>query len=215
MTPARRLPSMTGALVALVFLAACAGTPDTTPVPALPAVRLAAVEKLIAGGAVTDALQDLDYLRREKAADLPEGSLDRLQTAAVAALGEAFAKAVAGSAWPDALRLARSAAAAARPELAGDWTEKRLLLEVARQDESRGDLVAGLIQRLRALDAGDASSAEVSDALAAAKTAGNASAARDLAGRLRGRGVDPGPMPDERASSISEASNLSGKALSY
>jgi serine protease Do len=199
-TGAPRAMSATAALAALAVLASCAGSPVTAPAPALPQARLAEVERMIADGAVTDALQGLDFLRREKAADLPDGSLDRLQASALSALGAAFARSIEGAAWSDALRLARSAVAAGRPDLAGAWTEKGLLLEVARQDESRGDLVVGLIRRLRALDAGDPSSSELADALAAAKTAGNAAAARDLAGRMRGRGLDPGPMPDERAS---------------
>ena len=81
------------------------------PAPELPGVRLAEIERQISAGSVAEALQGLDYLRREKAADLPIGDLERLAASALAALGEAFGRSVTGAAWNDALRLARSAAA--------------------------------------------------------------------------------------------------------
>jgi S1-C subfamily serine protease len=169
-------------------------------VPALPAVRLAEVERQLADGSVVEALQGLEYLRREKAADLPEGSLDRLQSSAITALGEAFGRAVSATAWTDALRLARSAAVLGRPDLAPGWTEKTLLRELALQDEAKGELLAGLLVRLSAAAVGEPTSAELAEALAAAIKVGNLAVARTVAGLMRGRGIEPGPVPDTRPS---------------
>ncbi len=168
--------------------------------PALPAVRLAEVERQLADGSVVEALQGLEYLRREKAADLPEGSLDRLQSSAITALGEAFGRAVSATAWTDALRLARSAAVLGRPDLAPGWTEKTLLRELALQDEAKGELLAGLLVRLSAAAVGEPTSAELAEALAAAIKVGNLAVARTVAGLMRGRGIEPGPVPDTRPS---------------
>ncbi|MCX7029928.1 MAG: S1C family serine protease [Spirochaetes bacterium] len=197
-----RQPSARAAVVflALAALVSCAGTRTPVRVPELPAVRLSEIERQIADGSVAEALQGLDYLRREKAADLPEGSLEQLQTSALAALGDAFGRAVSGATWTDALRLARSAAALSRPDLAPGWTEKSLLRELALQDESRGEMLAGLLTRLRAVTVGEPTASELAETLAAAVGAGNPAVARTVAGLMRSRGLEPGAVPDTRPS---------------
>ena len=182
--------------LALAAITSCAGSRAAVPVPELPAVRLAEIERQLADGLVTEALQGLDYLRREKAADLPEGGLERLEASALAALGEAFGRSVTGAAWNDALRLARSAAALDRPDLAPGWTVKSLLRELALQNEARGETLAGLIARLGAMNAGEPTPAELAETLAAALRAGNPAVARTVAASMRSRGLDPGPVPD-------------------
>jgi len=187
-------------VLALAAFASCAGTRTPVSVPELPTVRLAEVERQLADGSVTEALQGLDYLRREKAADLPEGSLERLQTSALTALGEAFGRAVSGTAWSDALRLARSATVLGRPDLAPGWTETTLLRALALQDEARGDTLAGLLVRLRTVTIGEPTPAELAETLAAAIAAGNPAVARTVATLMRGRGIEPGTVPDARPS---------------
>ena len=183
-------------VLALAAIASCAGTPDAGPAPDLPGVRLAEIERQITAGSVAEALQGLEYLRREKAAALPEGSLERLEASALSALGEAFGRSVAGAAWNDALRLARSAAALGRSDLAPGWTEKSLLRELALQNEARGETFAGLLVRLRAMNAGEPTAAELAETLAAAIRAGNPAVARTVAASMRSRGLEPGPVPD-------------------
>jgi S1-C subfamily serine protease len=197
-----RQPAAWSAVVflALAALASCAGTRTPAHVPELPGVRLSEIERQIADGSVAEALQGLDYLRREKAADLPEGSLEQLQTSALTALSEAFARAVSGASWADALRLARSAVALGRPDLAPGWTEKSLLHELALQDEARGEMLAGLLTRLRAVTIGEPTQVELAETLAAAVGAGNPAVARTVAGLMRSRGLEPGPVPDARPS---------------
>jgi serine protease Do len=189
-----------GALLVLAVLCSCAGTPAPAPVAELPGVRLAEVERQLEDGSIAEALQGIDYLRREKATELPAGSLERLQTAATAALGEEFGRAVSDARWSDALRLARSAATLGRPDLASGWTEKSLLRELALQEEARGERLAGLLARLDALAAGEPQPAELSEALAAAIGADNPAIARSVARMMRGKGLDPGPVPDARPS---------------
>jgi serine protease Do len=196
---AARVPAVRAAFVVLAMaaLATCAGAPAPGPAPELPGVRLAEIERQISAGSVAEALQGLDYLRREKAADLPAGDLERLAASALAALGEAFGRSVTGAAWNDALRLARSAAALGRPDLAPGWTEKSLLRELALQNEARGETLTGLLMRLRAMNAGgEATAAELAETLAAAIRAGNPAVARTVAASMRSRGLEPGPVPD-------------------
>jgi len=193
--PAARVAAV---LLTLGALASCAGSRTPESVPELPGVRLAEIERQIANGAVTEALQGLDYLRREKAAELPAGSLERLEASATAALGEQFAAAVSGARWADALRLARSAASLDRSDLAPEWTEKSLLQKLALQEEARGEALIGLLARLDAIAAGEPEPAELTEALAAARDAGDTAVARTLAAKMRARGLDPGPVPDAR-----------------
>ena len=183
-------------VLALAALASCAGTHGPGPAPELPGVRLAEIERQISNGSLPEALQGLEYLRREKAADLPEGDLARLQASALAAFGEAFGRSVAGASWNDALRLVRSAEALGRPDLAPGWTEKSILRELALQNEARGETLAGLLIRLRAMNAGEPTPAELTETLAAAIRAGNPAVARTVAGSMRSRGLEPGPIPD-------------------
>jgi S1-C subfamily serine protease len=199
---AGRQPAVRAAVAALALaaLASCAGTRTPVSVPELPGVRLAEVERQLADGSVAEAYQGIDYLRREKAADLPEGSLERLQDSALTALGEAFGRAVSGTAWTDALRLARSATVLGRPDLAPGWTEKTLLRELALQDEAKGERLAGLLVRLSALNVGEPTPAELAETLAAALGAGNPAVARTVAGLMRARGIEPGPVPDDHPS---------------
>jgi serine protease Do len=187
-------------LLVLAALASCAGSRTPAPVPELPGVRLAEVERQIAGGAIPEALQGLDFLRREKATDLPADSLERLQESAVAALGEEFRQAVSAAQWTDALRLERSAATLGRPDLAPGWTETSLLRQLALQEEARGDKLTGLLARLDAIAAEEPGQEELSETLAAAIGADNPAVARTVAGLMRGRGFDPGPVPDARPS---------------
>jgi serine protease Do len=192
----RRAGRSAAALVFLAVLAACAGAPPPGPVAGLPATRIQDIEGKITDGSVLEALQDIDYLRREKPADLPEGSLDRLQSSALAGLADGFNRAIAGAAWSDALRFFRSAAALGRPDLAPGWTEKSLLRGLALQSEAKGDLLAGLLVRLQALKLGDPAPSELSDDLAAALRADDLAAARTIADLMRNQGLEPGPVPE-------------------
>lgn len=197
---ARALLAALGIAALPLLVASCAGGPARTPVRDLPGVRLSEIERLLADGAIPEALESLDRLSREKDGELPADGLGRLQTSALAALGESFDRAVADAAWRDALRFARSAAALGRPDLARGWTEKALLRELAIQEEARGEAVAGLLLRLRALAAAEPTPEELAETLAAALRAGNPAAAGMVAGLMRARGLDPAPVPDARPS---------------
>lgn len=198
--PAARALVAALAPVALPLLASCAGSPPRAPVADLPGVRLAEIERQISDGAITEALGGLDRLRRERDADLPDDSLARLQTSALAALGDSFDRAIAGAAWSDALRLARSAAALGHPEIAREWTEKALLRELALQEEARGEALTGLLLRLQAVAAGEPTPEELAETLAAALRAGNPAVAAGVAGLMRERGLEPAPFPEARPS---------------
>ena len=194
-------PAARAAAVALALAAftSCAGSRAAVPVPELPAVRLAEVERQIADGLVAEALQGLDYLRREKAADLPEGSLERLQ--AIRARGPrrgvrpvGFRRRVERRPAPRTVR-GRAGTARSRP-----WLERKESPPRARAQErgAEGNCSPVCSRASAHSNVGEPAKAELTETLAAALAAGNLAVARTVAGLMRARGLEPGPVPEAR-----------------
>ena len=175
-----------GTAFVLVLLAGCAGTPrPTTPAPPLPQARADEIRTLLDGGSYLQALQRIDGIRRAKV-DVP--GLDSLQTQAIANLSTAFTTAVDGKKFEDALRLLESARTLGQPQIAGTWTEKSVLSEIASAQEKAGDTILALLTRLRVLSLADPAEPDYQAALAAATTMGNRAVVRSLASAMKERG---------------------------
>jgi serine protease Do len=177
-------------VVCVLVAAGCASGPAVkTPVVPLPAVRLKELADMLDTGSYLQAYEAIDTLRRH-----PDGiaaaDLDSLSAKALNSLSTAFDKAVTGKSFDDALRLFDSARAIGKQELAGTWTEKSLLGELAAAQESRGDGVLALLTRLRVLEAGEPSEADYTAALSAAEALGNHAVIRFLTASMKTRGFD-------------------------
>jgi len=173
--------------LALVLIAGCAGTPKpTTPPPALPQARADEIRTLISGGSYLQALEKIDGIRREKI-EVPD--LESLSTQAIESLSAAFKAAVDGKKFQDALRLLESARTLEQPQIAGTWTEKSILGEIASAQEAAGDSILGLLSRLHALSLGDPSEQDYASALADATAVGNRAVTTALASAMKERGL--------------------------
>jgi hypothetical protein len=122
---------------------------------------------MIAGGSYLQALVKIDRIRREKV-EIPD--LESFSSQAVESFSRSFKAAIDGKNFQDALRLLDSARALGQPQIAGTWTEKSLLGEIASAQEAAGDTVVGLLTRLRILSLGDPDEQDYARALAAATT---------------------------------------------
>jgi len=175
-----------GLFVALA--AGCAGTPPApAPVTPLPQARVDDLRSLIASGSYLQALSKIDTIRRE-GAQVPD--LDSVSAQAVESLSAAFKAAVDGKKYEDALRLLDSARTLGRPEIAGSWTEKSLLSEIAAAQDSAGEKVLALLSRLRIIGLGDAAAGDYAAAFAAASAAGNRAVMRELASAMKEHGFE-------------------------
>jgi hypothetical protein len=132
------------AAACIAALVGCAGTPSVAPT--LPEARLDQIRTMIGEGSYLPALADIDALRRENA-DVP--GADALGREASDALAKAFTTAVTNKDYVTGLRLLDSARALGRSEIAGTWTEKGLLQQVAASQAASGDRVLELLTRLR------------------------------------------------------------------
>ena len=189
----------TGTVIMLVVLAGCAGVPrPVTPVPPLPQARADEIRTMISSGSFLQALEKVDFIRRDKI-EVPD--LETLASQAADSLSRAFTAAVDAGNYADALRLLDSARALGRPEIAGKWTAKSLLGEIAAAQEKAGDSVLALLSRLRMLAQETPSEGDYAAALAAATTVGNKAVARTLVAAMKARGfavptsVDTDPTP--------------------
>jgi S1-C subfamily serine protease len=169
------------------FLASCATAPKAPGPPPLPAVRVKEIRDLLAAGSYLQGIEGIDALRREKA-DVLSADLDAIQAQAVVSLETAFGKATADKSYADALRLFDSIRALEKPELAGTWTEKSLLGELAAAQDASGDTVLALLTRLRALSIAEPTQAELDTAMTTALSVGNRAVIRSLAATMKGRG---------------------------
>ncbi len=140
---------------------------------------------MIAGGSYLQALVNIDRIRREKV-EIPD--LESFSRQAIDSLSRAFKSAIDGKNYQDALRLLDSARALGQPQIAGTWTEKSLLGEIASAQEAAGDTVVALLTRLRILSQGDPVEQDYAGALADAIAVGNMSVLRSLASAMKDRG---------------------------
>jgi serine protease Do len=170
-----------------VFLASCATAPNSPVPPPLPAVRMKEIRDLLAAGSYLQGLEGIDALRREKTDVLP-ADLDSIQAQAVDSLASAFGKAIGDKGYADALRLFDSARALGRPDLAGIWTEKSLLGELAAAQDASGNTVLALLTQLRALSLMEPTRAELDAVMATALSVGNRAIIRSLASAMKERG---------------------------
>ena len=170
----------------LVLLAGCAGTPrPPTPAPPLPQARADEIRTLLSGGSYLQALQRIDGIRRAKV-DVP--GLEAFSAQAVDNLSSAFSAAIDGKKFDDALRLLESARTLGRPQIAGTWTERTVLSEIASAQEKGGDSILGLLTRLRVLALADPGEKDYQAAFTAATTVGNRAVVRSLASAMKERG---------------------------
>lgn len=153
---------------------------------------------MISAGSFLQALAKINAIQRDKI-EVPD--LDSFASQAVESLSKAFKSAIDARGYPDALRLLDSARALGRPEIAGTWTVKSLLGEIAASQEKSGDLVLALLTRLRILSAETPTESDYTAALAAATAVGNRAVARSVAAAMKAQGfavpasVDTDPAP--------------------
>ena len=179
------------ALCALL-LASCASTPPALPPAApLPQVRVKEMGDLISSGSFLQALQEISWLRREKPGEVPETDLASLESKAIDALTAAFTKAVSDKKYDDALRYFDSAQALGKPAITGDWTERKLLGELASAEQASGNDVVSLLSRMRAISLPDPGEADLGAALEAAVRVGNRAVARAILATMKARGFAP------------------------
>jgi serine protease Do len=150
---------------------------------------------MISSGSYLKALAGIDAVRRQ-GAEVP--NLDSLSEQAVDNLARAFTDAVNAKKYEDALRLLDSAQALGKPEVAGTWTQKALLEQVAEGQTSSGNAVLALLTRRKILSLGNAEEKDYASAFAAAAAAGNRAVMRALASEMKQRGFDvpPGAVAD-------------------
>ncbi len=177
----------TFAILGLVLLSACAGTPrPSIQAPLLPQARADRIRVQLAEGSSLQALEAIDALRREKVA---VEDLDSLETEAIDGLSKAFKAAIDAKKFEDALRLRDSAVVLGRAEIAGSWTEKTLLGEIASAQSAAGDGVLALLTRMRMLRLGTPTQADYDAALADATSTGNRAVMRSLAAEMKEKGL--------------------------
>ncbi len=174
------------ALALLTFGCASAGngTGARTPVP-LPQAESNDINTLISKGSYLQAIGKLDALRRDNSG-LPDA--DKLETQAEAALGQAFTTSIADKKYDDALRLLDSATAIGKADVAGAWTEKSLLTQVAAAQGTAGDKVLELLTRLRIIELPAPTEADYAAALTVAQDLGNRAVQRTLAAQMKAHG---------------------------
>jgi serine protease Do len=171
----------------IVLLAGCAGAPrPVTPTPALPRARADEIRAMLDAGSYLQALGKIDGIRREKI-DVPD--VDSLAAQAEESLSKAFAAAVEGRKYEDALRLFGSARALGRPQITGTWSEKALLTEIAAAQEAAGDAALGLLSRMHVLSFPDPTEQDYKAAYAAAEGIGNRPVMRSLAASMKEHGI--------------------------
>ena len=131
-----------GIALVLILLAGCVSTPPrpTPPVPPLPAARADEIRALLPGGSYLQALQRIDGIQRAKV-DVPD--LPALSKQALDSLSKAFTDAIDGKKFEDALRLLESARTIGQQQIAGSWTDKSVLAEIATEQEKAGTPSSG------------------------------------------------------------------------
>jgi serine protease Do len=161
--------------------------PAPARIPTLPEARVAEIGSLLDQGSFLQALQEISYLHRENAGQVPAADLDAFESRALESLTDAFSTSVREKKFADAVRLHRSAAAYGRPELAAGWTERSLLREQAVTLDASGEKLLSLLARLRTV-AEESTQAELSEILSYARGIGNTDAAGMMVEEMRKRG---------------------------
>jgi serine protease Do len=187
------------ALAALaLLLSGCAGMgTGTRKSPPLPEARAEEIRALLTKGSFLQAIGRLDALRRDNAG---LNNLDSLESQAEAALAAGFNTAISDRKYNDALRLFDSARAMGTPEIAGTWTEKTLLEQIASAEGAAGDKVLELLTRLRIVGLDAPAEADFAAARVVAGELGNRAALRTLETAAKAHGyavpdsaTDPAP----------------------
>ncbi len=189
-----------------LLLASCASTPPGPPAPPLPSVRIKEIQDLISSGSSLRALQEISWLRREKAGEVPAADLDGLEAKSLDALSAAFTKAVDEKKYEDAIRYFQSARALGKPSLTGDWTEQGLLNGLASSQQAAGNDVLSLLTRLHEVSLPDPTEKDLKAALDAAERVGNKAAERFVLGLMKEKGFTP---PAEAVSAAAAAPSFS------
>ncbi|MGA2379231.1 MAG: trypsin-like peptidase domain-containing protein [Spirochaetia bacterium] len=187
-----------GTALVLILLAGCAGAPrPPAPTTPLPQARADEIRTMISGGSYLQALVKIDGIRRQKV-EIPD--LESFSNQAIDSFSRSFKAAIDGKNFQDALRLLDSARALGQPQIAGTWTEKSLLGEIASAQEAAGDTILGLLTRLHILSLGDPVEQDYTAALADANTVGNMAVVRSLASAMKERGFAVPASADAEAS---------------
>ena len=174
-------------LLGLVFFCfGCASTgTDTRKPAALPQAQAGEIRALLSKGSYLQAIGRLDALRRE---DAGFSDLDPLESQAETALSTAFASAIMDKKYEDAMRLLDSARAMGRAEIAGTWTEKSLLQQIASAEGTAGEKVLELLTRLRIVGLDSPTQADYDAARAVAQELGNRAALGTLSLGMKAHG---------------------------
>jgi S1-C subfamily serine protease len=159
------------AAVCAAALVGCAGAPKSVSAPpTLPQAQLDQVKTLLGSGSYLQALAEIDALRRAKP-DAPD--MDSLNKQALDALAQGFTASVTKKDFAAGLRLLDSARALGKADIAGSWTEKALLQQIASAQAASGDKVLELLTRLRIVGLSDAAESDFTEAASAAAAIGN------------------------------------------
>jgi serine protease Do len=175
------------AVLCTIVMASCASTPPPPRPAALPAVKLKEISDLLAAGSFLQSIGGIDTLRRERA-DVPAADLDTLEKQAVDSLSTAFKKSIEDKSYDDALRLLDSASALGKAEVAGTWSQKSLLQQLAVSQDTSGDQVLALLTRLRILASAEPAEGDFTAALETAEALENRATVRSLAAAMKARG---------------------------
>ena len=149
------------------------------------------MQDLISSGSFLQAIQEISWLRREKAGEVPASDLDQMESKAVDALGSAFTKSIQDKKFDDSLRYFDSAQALGKTSLTGDWTRSSLLDQLAATEHSEGNDVVSLLSRLAAISSPEPSEPDLKAALDSAVALDNKAVMRFILAKMKERGFNP------------------------
>ena len=139
---------------------------------------------LINSGSFLPALQEVSSLRADQPEDLTASDVQDLESRALDALSKAFTDDVSNKKFVNALTLFDSATTYGKPDVISGWTRESLYDAAISQYEASGDMLVSLLTRLRALDAGEPTEAQLTEDLAFAEKLGDTPAAQDIFDRM-------------------------------
>ncbi len=191
------------AFLALAVLASCrtapaagSGEPAAEPRKPLQKVILDDVQGMIGRDEIFLAYQTIDSLQRSAGQPrIPPEELASLKETTVHRMGELFGRALEQKKYRDARRIFLSLQQiGGGGERTVGWSSRRLLQEMRRQYEERGDLPLAYITALELIGSDEAGEADFRDALRLAGEMGSAAMQRSIAGQMQGKGF---PLPEE------------------
>jgi serine protease Do len=180
-------------------LLSCAGGPENrTPAPELGSSWLSTVEQRIQQGRFGEAYQTVSFLERNPAPGVSPEKLAELKGQIAAGLGESFQDNVRRREYVTAL--SRFNSLAALGQNVPEWTQARLLAELAAERAAQQELPVAFLYALRALDGGERGPEFLTLALRLATELGNLPVHQRVAGLMRAAGLE---LPAEYSGKLS------------